>query len=135
MTAIKAFVESREHERHQLNDGIAALSDSSATKFGRIRNISLGGLSVSHFDDEDWGGDAGFGSDLILAGYGFLIDDVPTRIVSDIKVIIDNPFQEISERQCSIKFEGLTPRQRARLEEIIREHSLGRDLTLRLDED
>ena len=134
MAAIKAFVESREHEWQQLNDGVAALSDSSATKFGRIRNISLGGLSVSHFDDEDWG-DAGFASDLILAGYGFLVDDVPTTIISAIKVTIDNPFQEISERQCSIQFGELTPRQRARLEDIIREHSLGRELTLRLDED
>lgn len=134
MTAKKAFVDARMHERFQLDDGIVALSDSSATKFGRIRNISLGGLSVSHFDDLDWGA-APPDPELTLAGYGFLVDDFPTRIVADIEVSIENPFQEISERQCSIKFDDLTPRQRQRLAEIIRENSLGRELSLRLDED
>ena len=127
MTVRKSSVELREFERYILNDGVVALSASPAPRFGRIRNISLGGMSVCHFDSENWEEHAPL-SDITLAGYDFLLHDVPTRIIADIEVAIENPYKEISERQCFMQFGELTLQQRTSLEDIIQQHSINERL-------
>ena len=131
MTARKAFIERREYERFQLKEGVVALPVESAIRFGKIKNISMDGLSVLHFDGEDWEGRAS-GPDMTLAGYDFLLDGVPAEIVSDREVTINNPYKKISERQCSMKFGELTPKQRSRLQNIIRTQSRNGELTIRI---
>lgn len=131
MAARSAYSELRQHERFQLHDGVVALTGPSAIRFGRIINISLGGVSLRHFDGENWALDT-HGHDIILAGYTFSLSDVPTRIISDIEVVIESPYQKMSERRCSMQFGELTPKQRTRLKDIIRTHSIGEEMTLRL---
>ena len=134
MTARKAFVELREFERFQLGDGVVVLPSTSATRFGRIKNISLGGLAVSHFDEEVWESSV-VGSDMILAGYDFCLEELSAKIVSDVEVKIENPYQEMLERQCVMEFGDLTPEQYVGLREIIRKHATGKELFLHLPVD
>jgi len=129
MTARKAFIERREQERFQLREGVVALPDESSFRFGKIKNISMDGLSVLHFDGEDWERKAS-GRAMTLAGYDFLLDGVSAEVISDIEVTIRNPYKKISERQCSMKFEELTPKQRIRLRDIIRTYSKGEEQTI-----
>lgn len=132
--ARKAFVDLRAHKRFQLNDGVVAIYLFNGAKFGRIRDISLGGLSVCHYDGENWEENCR-AAEIVLAGYDFCLDGVPPEIISDVEVVIETPYKKLSERWCAMRFRELPPEQLLHLEHIIRKHSVDEELALCLDDD
>ena len=54
MVVCEGFVERRAHERYRVKDGIVAVPHAASMRFGRIKDISMGGLTVRYFDEEEW---------------------------------------------------------------------------------
>ncbi len=122
MSGSKDFVERRQFERYQIKEGTFALPISSSTKFGKICQVSMGGLTVRHFDGEEWEG-ALFESDILFNGSNICLDNVPVKILADIEITTETHFRPLSERKCVVKFEKLTPTHVSQLKDFIENHA------------
>lgn len=116
------LVERRKHERFQMDSGIFALFLSSTTKFGRIKEVSLGGLTVRHFDGEEWVTMA-TESDILLNGSNICMDKVPVKIILDNEITTEGHFKPLSERQCVVKFRKLSPKHVNQLTDFIENYA------------
>ena len=76
------FVERRVHERYKVKDGIVAIPHAASMRFGRIRDISMGGLTVRYFDEEVLHGKS-FEVDLVMTDGNFSLDRVLINITFD----------------------------------------------------
>lgn len=113
------FVERRTHQRVKVEDGVAAVSLSSSTKFGKISDISLGGIAVRHFDEDEWERKS-FEIDIMLADGDLCLNKVSIDVRFDIEKENDSLFMPLSERKCGVKFSDLTPNQTLLLEHFIK---------------
>jgi hypothetical protein len=55
----------------------------------------------------------------------FYLGKLPIRVISDVRVVSATSSDSITLRECWVEFKDLTPRQRAKLEEFIENHTVG----------
>lgn len=115
-------MERRKHERFQMDGGIFALFLSSTTKFGRIKEVSLSGLTIRHFDGEEWETITSE-SDILLNGSNICVNKVPVKIILDHEITTEGHFKPLSERQCIVQFGKLSDLHISQLEYFIENYA------------
>lgn len=87
-------------------------------KLGIIENISMGGLMFQHVASKTQINKTVV-LDIILAGSGFYMADMPFKIIADSAIPEDIPGDSIDMRQVRLQFKKLNANQQARLNEFI----------------
>ena len=93
---------------------------SNPAKFGRINNISMGGLMFRYVDSKVQSEESPV-LDILLADCRFYLDSLRFRSISDRLLPNDFPNGFIQMRQLRVKFERLPPHQADKLEYFIGE--------------
>lgn len=102
--------ERRKHKRYNVKSG----TFKSESKSGDIIDISMGGLSFSYIDSDNWT-DEEFDCGMLMGERDLGLEEIPLKIISDCAI---NSGLSIT-RRCGVKFEKLTPKQLAQLEYYI----------------
>lgn len=118
MVVSKDFVERRAHERYRVKDGIVAVPHAASMRFGRIKDISMGGLTVRYFDEEEWHGKS-FEVDLVMADGNFSLDKVLINIKFDMENSTETPYCLLPERHCGLEFVELSDHQHEKLRNFL----------------
>jgi hypothetical protein len=118
MVGSKDFVERRAHERYRVKDGIVAVPHAAAMRFGRIKDISMGGLTVRYFDEEEWNGKS-FEVDLVMTDGNFSLDKVRISIKFDMENSTETPYCLLPERKCGLEFVDLSDHQYEKLRNFL----------------
>jgi hypothetical protein len=110
MSGHRIFEERRKHERYKVKDGIVAVPHASMHLFGRIRDISMGGMTIQYFEEKEWDCEP-VEIDLLLNDVDFSLDKVPIKIKFDMENHTLTPYRILHERQCGLQFGDLTELQ------------------------
>ena len=124
MSPNKLRIERRQQQRFKVEEGAFAALVNHDSKLGLIKDISLLGLSFHYIADHD-PDDAERELKIILGEYGLFMDKVPYKTVDDFEIESEFRFSSIKMRQISLAFGELTPDQLSRLNDIIRNHTVG----------
>ena len=140
----KKRIEYRHHQRFQLDkDAFALIRSISAAppkisgksmgciacavfnarpvKLGKIDNISMGGLMFHHADSKEQLSQA-LVLDILLAGCGFYLANMPFKTITDVMLPYDVLNDAIEMRQVRLQFQKLNAIQQARLKDFIMNH-------------
>ena len=118
------FEEKRAHARFEPRYGAYAAVLSESRKLGRIRNISMGGLSFSYIPQEET---HNFKSDKIIITFGIdnkMLKDVAYKTVIDAEEENNIPYSSIPLRKMSVEFEEMDLGQKAALDYFIQNCTL-----------
>lgn len=127
MNGSSNFVERRVHERYKVKDGIVAIPHAASMRFGRIRDISMGGLTVRYFDEEELHGKS-FEIDLLMTDGNFSLDRVLINIKFDMEKGTETPYCILPERRCGLQFVDLTDHQHAKLRSFLDQQAASYDM-------
>jgi hypothetical protein len=120
--------EKRKGERFLVGDEVIAALRNEASRVGRVKDISTGGLSFEHIYDEDLNTEASEW-DVSLWVKEFSLLDIPCRVVYDIPIEEPPEYDYLSihfkTRRCGIKFETLTKNQRAQFDFFLKTYTKG----------
>ena len=116
-------VERREHKRFQAPKGVFIELGPHDVQVGRLRNISMDGLEFRYLGVEE--PISGSYVDIFMTKGDFYLGKLPIKIISDVRVVETTSSNEITLRECWVKFEELTPEQEAKLKEFIETHTVG----------
>jgi hypothetical protein len=119
----KEEVEHGKEKRFQAPKGVFVGIGPAFDKVGRLRDVSMDGLAFRYFGN----GEASKGSyvDVFMTEGDFYLGKVPIKIISDVDVVEKTSPDSKTLRQCHVRFEKLTPPQRAKLKEFIEKHTVG----------
>ena len=120
----KNRVERRQMKRFRVAEGAFAALVNHGSKLGQIKDISGLGLSFRYIDSDEAHTDA---SELkiILGSGGLCLDNVPFKKISDFEIKSEFSFSSIKMRQIGLQFGELTPEQQTRLDNFIKNHTIG----------
>jgi hypothetical protein len=144
---VKRMVERRAHKRFQVNKNTfalvrpvsvkqirvtgrsmgeiaCALYRSKLTKFGRINNISMGGLSFLYVAGEERSNES-LVLDILLTECGFYLESLTFLDISDFEIPDDFSSEPIKMRQHHVQFERLASAQIAKLKHFINNYIYG----------
>lgn len=113
--------ERRQHTRFRPKDGTMAVNNHA---LGPVVNISMGGLSFRYMGEDsskpimDMLG-------IFLGSDNVLIDNIPTKVITDKLISQSTTFLKTSTRQRSIQFTNLTKLQQKNLKDFISTKTLG----------
>jgi hypothetical protein len=112
-------IEQRKNIRFLVQDNVIVALRNRSTKIGKVKDISVGGLSFEHIYNESSNLEPSK-RDIFLFVNEFCISKVPCRIVYDIPVCIPNEYHEFTinliTRRCGVQFETLSEDQMAQLD-------------------
>jgi hypothetical protein len=120
------IIEQRKHSRFLPVDNAFAALGRSFAKVGKIKDISLGGLSIEYIAGE---GDKHDDSlvDIFLTGDLFHLYSIPCRVVSDIDLHIphvnDMYLTLLTTKRCGIQFRELSKDDEYQLKLFIDTHT------------
>jgi len=107
-------------------DVIAALRDG-FTKIGKVKDISIGGLSFEHIQDETSNQES-FERNIFLLVNEFCLSKVPCRVVYDIPLHTPDEYQafliQFITRRCGVKFGALSEDQRTLLDSFLKTYTI-----------
>lgn len=119
----------RKDDRFLVGDKVIVALRNKSSRVGRVRDISMGGLSFEHIHDEDLEPDPSK-RDISLWVNSFSMADIPCRVVYDIPLSEPPEYDYLSlhfkTRRCGVQFEVLTENQRAQLDFFLKTYSKGR---------
>lgn len=115
--------ERRSHTRFQAKTGAYTVFSRKSVIPGRINDISLGGLSFSYVEGEEWYHDSSE-LDILFGDTDFFLDSIPFETVSDRIIENESPYSQIIMRRCGVKFGDLTSEQKTMLKIFIRQNTL-----------
>jgi c-di-GMP-binding flagellar brake protein YcgR len=104
----------REHKRYRIKNGFFAMD---STRFGRIIDISLGGLAFTCIGQEEWEINQGTGH--IFGNDALCLEQVPFRLRSRRNDANHIPNSAIRMQRLSLEFVGMNEAQKARLKAFI----------------
>ncbi|MBF0234469.1 MAG: PilZ domain-containing protein [Desulfamplus sp.] len=115
---VKKTDERRRHERYKACDGSFAAVSANSFKLGQIINISRGGLAFQYIDThidslekEE--------NRIFLSSKEYYVRGIPFKPVSDLAIPNENPYSNLTMRQCAIQFESMTMEQMIKLDNYI----------------
>jgi len=123
--------EQRKNSRFLVQDDVIAALQNGSTKIGKVKDISAGGLSFEHIQDEISSQES-FEKNIILLVNGVCLPKVPCRIVYDIPVLTPDEYRafpiQFITRRCGVKFEKLSENLKTELDVFFRTYSKGNAL-------
>ena len=90
-------------------------------KLGKIDNISMGGL-MFHYVDSMIKFNEALVLDILLAGCGFYLANIPYKTVTDVVIPEEMPGDPIEMRQVRLQFQKLNVNQRSNLNDFLLNH-------------
>ncbi len=115
--------ERREHTRFHAKNGAYTVFSQKSVIPGRINDISMGGLSFSYVEGEEWYHDS-YELDILFGDADFFLDSIPFETVSDTIIENESPYSQIIMRRCGVRFGELTTEQQTQLKLFIRQNTL-----------
>jgi len=142
------IVEKRKNERFQINkDAFALIRPAAAEqlrvadksmaeiacavyrskpiKFGRIHNISMGGLSFRYITGEERSNQS-LVLDILVADSGFYLENIPFKNISDFEMDDGFAFNSFKMRLNRVQFEGLEPAAFIKLKHFAKNYSVSK---------
>jgi len=111
-------IERRTSQRHRAEQGSYVVT---ATKIGRLVDISPEGLSFTSVDRGEWPGEP-FEIEILAGDMEFYLGKILARSVNADQRSKYRPDQPISETRYHVEFTGLTKKQKLQLEYFILTH-------------
>lgn len=116
--------ERRRYRRFRAREGIFVESRANSPNLGKIIDISLGGLSFC------WmcGIEKPFNSfefDILLSGKGVYLSNLLSKTISACVATDNCGSLSIPSMRCSVQFEDLTPDRISKLEDFIKNYTIG----------
>ena len=121
--------EKRKDPRLLVQDDVIAAIQNGFNKIGKVKDISMGGLSFEHIYDEDlkWVDSI---RNILLCVDDFNMYKIPCRVVYDIPLQIPSEYDSLTiqfiTRRCGVQFETLTEYQIAQLDFFLKNYTKGR---------
>lgn len=121
--------EKRMHERFLVRDGVIVALQNGASRIGKVRDISLGGLSFEHICDGNlnW---VGSRKNILLWVENFRLPSLPCRVVYDSPLPIRPEYSlltiQLMTRRCGVRFEALTNDQANQLDLFLKTYAGGK---------
>jgi hypothetical protein len=112
--------ERREHERFKTQEGLFV---NAASSFGKITDISLGGMAFNYINwhqETDKEGRL----DIYQDGHD-LLTDIPFKVLSENKIEDKRYSSLVSLKQCRIQFKSLDSKQKSKLADFMLHHNAG----------
>ena len=119
----------RKDKRFLVGEEVIVALRNSSSRVGRVKDISMGGLSFEHIYDEDLGGDLSK-SDVSLWVDNYSMADIPCKVVYDIPISEPPEYDYLTvhfrTRRCGVQFGELTVNQETQLEFFLKTHTTGK---------
>ena len=119
----------RKDKRFLIGDEVIVALRNRSSRVGRVKDISMGGLSFEHIYDEDLEGDPSK-SDVSLWVDTYSMADIPCRVVYDIPISEPPQYDHLSihfrTRRCGVQFGNLTENQETQLSFLLKIHTKGK---------
>jgi hypothetical protein len=122
-------IEKRNNIRFLVQDDIVVALRNRSTKIGRIKDISMGGLSFEHIYDEDLNVEPSK-RDVFLWVNKFSLSKIACRVIYDIPMGTPPEYESLPihfiTRRCGVQFETLSEDQRTQLDFFLKTYTKGR---------
>jgi PilZ domain len=119
----------RKDKRFLVGEEVIVALRNRTSRVGRVKDISMGGLSFEHIYDEDLEGDLSK-RDVSLWADKHSMADIPCRVVYDIPISEPPEYDYLSvhfkTRRCGVQFEKLTENQETQLDSFLKTHTKGK---------
>jgi hypothetical protein len=119
----------RKDKRFLVGEEVIVALRNKSSRVGRVKDISMGGLSFEHIYDEDLEGESSK-RDVSLWVDNYRMADIPCRVVYDIPISEPPEYDYLSvhfkTRRCGIQFGELTVNQETQLDFFLKTHTKGR---------
>lgn len=110
-------------ENKSMAEIACAVYRSKSIRFGRIDNISLGGLSFRYIASEEHSNQS-LVLDILVAESGFYLENLLFKDISDVKIDDDFVINSFKMRLNRVQFEGMKPNATIKLKHFIENYSL-----------
>ena len=122
----KIRMDKRKYPRFSVEENVIVALQNGLNRIGKVKDISLGGLSFEHIYEEDLiGGDSR--KSLILWINDVNLSKIPCRIVYDKPLQTPSEYDSLTirliTRLCGIEFESLTDQQITQLELFLKTYA------------
>jgi hypothetical protein len=119
----------RKDKRFLVGEEVIVALRNSSSRVGRVKDISMGGLSFEHIYDEELEEDPPK-RDVSLWTDNHSMADIPCRVVYDIPISEPPEYDYLTvhfrTRRCGVQFERLTENQETQLDSFLKTHTKGK---------
>jgi hypothetical protein len=116
----------RKDKRLSVGEEVIVALRNSSSRVGRVKDISMGGLSFEHIYDEELEEDPSK-RDVSLWTDNHSVADIPCRVVYDIPISEPPEYDFLSvhfrTRRCGVQFGKLTENQETQLNFLLKTHT------------
>jgi len=110
-------------ENKSMAEIACAVYRSKSVRFGRINNISMGGLSFMYITGEERSNQA-LVLDILVAESGFYLENLMFRDIDDFEMDGDSTNNSFKMRLNRVKFEGLEPAATMKLQHFVENYGV-----------
>lgn len=118
--------EQRKNIRSLVEDKIIVALRNGSTKIGKVKDISIGGLSFEHIYDEDLNLEP-LKREVFLWANAFSLSKIACRVVYDIPMGTPPEYESLPihfiTRRCGVQFETLSEDQRTQLDFFLKTYT------------
>jgi len=119
----------RKDKRFLVGEEVIVALRNSSSRVGRVKDISMGGLSFEHIYDEELEENPSK-RDVSLWADNHSMADIPCRVVYDIPISEPPEYDYLTvhfrTRRCGVQFEKLTENQETQLDSFLKTHAKGK---------
>jgi hypothetical protein len=119
----------RKDKRFLVGEEVIVALRNKSSRVGRVKDISVGGLSFEHIYDEELEQEPSK-RDVSLWVDDFSMADIPCRVIYDVPTAERPEYDYLSvhfkTRRCGVQFDLLTKGQKEQLDVFLRTHTKGR---------
>ena len=118
-------IERRKHKRFLAQDKAFAVLRPDYTKLGKIKSISMGGLSFEYIAYEKQLNDASEMDIFISEEGGLLLSKMPCKVIHDFKIDESQILaHRLETRRCRLQFGKLPEEQEVKLRFFLKSHTI-----------
>jgi hypothetical protein len=119
----------RKDKRLSVGEEVIVALRNKSSRVGRVKDISMGGLSFEHIYDEELEQEPSE-RDVSLWVNNYSMTDIPCRVVYDIPISEPPEYDYLTvhfkTRRCGIQFGKLTENQETQLNFLLKTHTKGK---------
>jgi len=119
----------RKDKRFLVGEEVIVALRNKSSRVGRVKDMSMGGLSFEHIYDEDLEGDSSK-RDVSLWVDSYSMEDIPCKVVYDIPISESPEYDYLSvhfkTRRCGVQFGKLTKSQETEVDFFLKTHTKGK---------
>lgn len=123
MNILKVINDRRKHKRHRVKDNSYAAISPHSKKFGKILNISRGGLVFEYFYNDELE-NSDHDQTIYLSSNGWFVENIPFKVIDDLEIANNLSFNLMKMRKQRVQFSNISPKQSFALDFYIRNNSV-----------